>query len=82
MPSTPKRPLARRPTEEDVKTPKAGDAKNGVFDDNLDDDEGDRKWESDNLAVSRLARTRGGAGAAKAGVNMTLREQEKVSTLI
>jgi hypothetical protein len=82
MPSTPKRPLARRGTEEDVKTPKAGDGKNGVFDDNLDDDEGDRKWESDNLAVSRLARTRGGAGAAKAGVNMTLREQEKVSTLV
>ena len=79
MPTTPKRTLARRGTDDDAKTPKAGEAKDTYFEDNMDDDEGERKWESDNLAVSRLARTKSGAGA-KAGVNMTLREQEKVST--
>lgn len=77
MPTTPKRTLARRGTEEEVKTPKPSEGKDTYFDDNLDDEDGERKWESDNLAVSRLARSKSGAGA-KAGVNMTLREQEKV----
>ncbi|KAG8821455.1 hypothetical protein FRC18_011310 [Serendipita sp. 400] len=82
--STPKKGLTRRGTEEEMRTPKASNGKNGFFDDSMEDDEetaatGDRKWESDSLALPRLGRNKqGAAGQAKAGVNMTLREQEKV----
>lgn len=83
-PSTPKRGLVRRGTEDDAKTPKATDKKAEWLDDSFEEEdgkEGDRKWESDNPNVARLARSRSGTGAQKAGVNMTLREQEKVSCL-
>jgi hypothetical protein len=43
--------------------------------------EGDRKWESDSPALARLTRARASTNNNKAGVNMTLREQEKVSIL-
>jgi hypothetical protein len=80
-PATPKKTLVRRTTEDEARTPKPSDKKADWLDDSLEDEDkdGDRKWESDNPAVARLARSRSGTGAQKAGVNMTLREQEKVS---
>lgn len=81
LPSTPKKGmLMRRGTEDEAKTPRPAD-KSGFLDDSLEEDdptEATRKWESDNPAAARLGRSRSGTGAAKAGVNMTLREQEKV----
>jgi hypothetical protein len=83
-PSTPKKnALTRRGTEDEAKTPRPAD-KSGFLDDSFDEDdptEATRKWESDNPATARLGRSRSGTGAAKAGVNMTLREQEKVCTI-
>lgn len=80
-PSTPKGQLVRRGTEDEVKTPKASN-KNGFLDDSMDEDDAGndmgRKWESDNPTAARLGRSKSGVTTTKAGVNMTLREQEKV----
>lgn len=77
-PSPTRKDLARRPSED--KTPKPA-RQNGYFEDNDEDDtqtENERRWQSDTNGPSRHKRTRSGAGPAKGGVNMTLREQEKV----
>ncbi|KAG8833328.1 hypothetical protein FRC17_010860 [Serendipita sp. 399] len=81
--ATPKKGLVRRGTDEEVRTPKASNGRNAFLDDSVEDDDevtatSDRKWESDSLALPRLGRGKQGTGPAKVGVNMTLREQEKV----
>lgn len=82
-PGTPKKGSLKRGTEDEVRTPKPADKKGDYLDSNSEDDtqEHSRKWESDNPAAGRLVRNRSGPGATKAGVNMTLREQEKVRRL-
>jgi len=77
-PSPNRKGVARRTSDE--KTPKADKRANGYFEEGIeegDQTDTDRRWQTDNIP-QRNKRGRPSSGAAKGGVNMTLREQEKV----
>lgn len=77
-PSPNRKDVVRRASDE--KTPKAGRQANGYFEEAIEEEgqtDTDRRWQSDSIP-QRNKRGRPSSGAAKGGVNMTLREQEKV----
>jgi hypothetical protein len=77
-PSPNRKDVARRISDE--KTPKANKQANGYFEEGIEEEgqtDTDRRWKSDSIP-QRNKRGRPSSGAAKGGVNMTLREQEKV----
>lgn len=81
-PSPTRKGLARLPSQDKTPKPKRGGA---YFDDKDDEDDtaattdAERRWQSDSMPP-RHKRTRSSIGITKPGaVNMTLREQEKVS---
>jgi len=64
----------------DEKTPKPSKRANGYFEEGIEEEgqtDTDRRWQSDNIP-QRNKRGRPSSGAAQGGINMTLREQEKV----
>lgn len=77
-PSPNRRDVVRRIADE--KTPRASKRANDYFDEAIEEEgqtDTDRRWQSDSVP-QRNKRGRPTAGAANGGVNMTLREQEKV----
>ena len=77
-PSPNRQDVVRRTSDE--KTPKASERVNGYFEETIEEEgqtDTDRRWQSDSIP-QRNKRGRPSSGAAKGGVNMTLREQEKV----
>lgn len=77
-PSPDRKDTTRRTNDE--KTPKANKWANGYFEEGIEEEgqtDTDRRWQSDSIP-QRNKRSHPSSGAAKGGVNMTLREQEKV----
>jgi len=77
-PSPDRKDIVRRTSDE--KTPKASKRTNGYFEEAIEEEgqtDTDRRWQSDSIP-QRNKRGRPSSGVAKGGVNMTLREQEKV----
>jgi hypothetical protein len=77
-PSPNRKDIIRRTSDE--RTPKANKRANGYFEEGIEEEgqtDTDRRWQSDSIP-QRSKRGRPSSGAAKGGVNMTLREQEKV----
>jgi hypothetical protein len=77
-PSPNRKDISRRTGDE--KTPKANKRVNGYFEEGIEEEgqtDTDRRWQSDSIP-QRNKRGRPSSGAAQGGVNMTLREQEKV----
>ena len=77
-PSPNRKDVVRRTSDE--KTPKVNKQANGYFEEGMEEEgqtDTDRRWQSGGVS-QRNKRGRPSSGAAKGGVNMTLREQEKV----
>lgn len=77
-PSPNRKDIARRTSDE--KTPKANKQADGYFEEGMEEEgqtDTDRRWQSVSIP-QRNKRGRPSSGAANGGVNMTLREQEKV----
>lgn len=77
-PSPNRKDVVRRISDE--KTPKPNKQANGYFEEGIEEEgqtDTDRRWQSDNIP-QRNKRGRPSSDAAKGGVNMTLRDQEKV----
>ncbi len=77
-PSPNRKDVVRRTSDE--KPPKVNKQANGYFEEGVEEEgqtDTDRRWQSGSIS-QRNKRGRPSSGAAKGGVNMTLREQEKV----